>query len=296
MMRNTNANVLLLKERLDALYRTYGGEYLGTDPLMFLHRYEDPEDIEVVGLVCSAFAYGQVKSIQSTLSRILEVMGKHPARYAREFDVRARARDFAGIKHRFNRPVDIVLLIYYIKQMFERSGSIGEFFRMGYTPDTPTIEGALYSFVEGVLSLDCTPVYPGGRLPKDARVRFFFPSPSSGSACKRLNLYLRWMVRRDGGLDFGLWDFVMPSQLVVPVDTHIARICTRIGLTSRRAAGWRMALEITESLKKLDAYDPVKYDFALCRLGILDKCPAVPQTRTCAACDIRCLCTHVRRT
>ncbi len=219
-------------------------------------------------------------------------MGKRPARYVRRFKARSHAADFAGFSHRFNRGPDIVLLLHYVRQMLETDGSIGDFFRTGYKTGTPNIGDSLDSFVERVLALDCTPIYPDGVLPKDAGVRFFFPSPSGRSACKRLNLYLRWMVRRGNELDFGLWDFVSPSELVIPLDTHIARICRLIGLTSRRSSGWPMAVEITENLKKLDPSDPVKYDFAICRLGILDKCPKTPLPHKCAECEIRVLCTR----
>lgn len=283
-------NLTLLKKKMDILYQTYDRRYLMTDPLMFLHRYNNPADIEVVGLVCSSLAYGQVPIIQRNIQRVLDPMGKHPADYVRGFDVRTRASDFSGIAHRFNRGPDIVVLLCFMKQMLEHDGSIGGFFRAGYEPDAANIEGSLTSFVTRTLALDCTPVYPDGILPKHAGVRFFFPSPAHKSACKRLNLYLRWMVRCNDELDFGLWDFVSPSQLLIPLDTHVARICTLIGLTNHKSPGWTMAVEITENLKKLDPFDPVKYDFAISRLGILERCPKVPTRHNCSECSIRSLC------
>ncbi|UCD57313.1 MAG: TIGR02757 family protein [Candidatus Hydrogenedentota bacterium] len=285
-------DLVLLKKRLDALCQNYDRTYLPSDPLMFLHRYDDPADIEVVGLVSSSLAYGQVKVIQRNIPRVLDLMGRHPARYVRNFDARGSASRFSGISHRFNRGPDLVLLLHFMKQMLHTKGSIGEFFRVGYEPDALNIKDSLSSFVERVLALDCTPVYSDGILPKDAGVRFLFPSPLGKSACKRLNLYLRWMVRRGDGLDFGLWDFASPSQLVIPLDTHVARICSLIGLAKRKSSGWPMAIEITENLKKLDGIDPVRYDFAICRLGILDKCPRVPSPRKCGECEIRKLCTR----
>ncbi len=281
---------LVLKRHLDSLYQTYDRKYLSTDPLMFPHRYSEPADIEVVGLVSASLAYGHVKMIQRNVERVLNAMGNHPARYVRRFDATARSRDFAGFSHRFNRGHDIVLLLYFMKQMMQRNGSLGGFFQAEYEPDAPTIEGSLRSFVEGVLALDCAPVYPGGVLPDDAGVRFFFPSPAGRSACKRLNLYLRWMVRRGDGLDFGLWDFISPAQLVIPLDTHVARICRLIGLTKRNTPGWAMAVEITGNLKKLDPADPVKYDFAISRLGILEKCRKAKSADRCVECEIRAVC------
>jgi uncharacterized protein (TIGR02757 family) len=283
-------NKKLLKTKLDKLYRDYDRAYLSSDPLMFLHLYAEPADVEVVGLICAVLAYGRVAMIQRNIRRVLDPMGKRPARYVRRFDARAHASDFADFSHRFNRGDDIVLLLSYMRQMMELEGSIGNFFRAGYGSDAPDIGSSLDSFVERTLALDCAPVYSKGILPKNAGVRYFFPSPTGGSACKRLNLYLRWMVRRDDGVDFGLWDFVSPSQLVIPLDTHIARICGYLGLTSRKSPGWSMALEITESLRKLDPDDPVKYDFAICRHGILDKCPATPLPHNCAACELSGIC------
>ena len=285
-------NVILLRKKLEALYKSYDSAYLSTDPLAFLHRYDDPADIEVVGLVASVLAYGHVKMIQRSVGRVLDALGERPAQYVRSFKARQGGSEFSGFSHRFSRGPDIVLLLHYMKQMLEAENSIGSFFYAGHQPGAPDIGSSLSSFSERALALDCTPVYPDGVLPKDAGVRFFFPSPGRGSACKRLNLYLRWMVRSDDGLDFGLWDFVSPSQLVIPLDTHVARICGLIGLTKRKSAGWSTALEITENLRKLDSSDPVKYDFAICRLGILDRCPRAPSARKCAECEIRALCTR----
>jgi uncharacterized protein (TIGR02757 family) len=279
----------LLKKELDALYRNYDKEYLSSDPLMFLHRYREPADIEVVGLISASLAYGHVTMIRRNIQNILDIMGGHPADYIRRFDAQSRVRDFSDFSHRFNRGKDIVLMFHYMRQMLIKAGSIGEFFRTGYKADDSNTSAALSNFAERALALDCTPVYPDGVLPRDAGVRFFFPSPAGRSACKRLNLYLRWMVR-DDELDMGLWHFVSPSQLVIPLDTHVARICRHIGLTERKTAGWSMAVEITENLKKLDPADPVKYDFALCRLGVLAKCPRTPLPHKCAVCEIRRLC------
>jgi uncharacterized protein (TIGR02757 family) len=285
-------NTKQLKSTLDKLYGNYDRSYLSSDPLMFLHHYTDPADIEVVGLICSALAYGRVAMIQRNLRHILGRMGKSPARYVRRFDAGKGLEEFVDFAHRFNRGEDIVVLLSYMRQMMELEGSIGDFFRAGYDSDAPDIGASLASFSRRTLALDCTPVSLKGVLAKKAGVRYFFPSPDGGSACKRLSLYLRWMVRKDDGLDFGLWDFVRPSQLVIPLDTHIARICRLIGLTHRKSPGWRMALEITDNLKRLDPDDPVKYDFAICRLGILEKCPATPLPHKCAECEIKGICEH----
>ena len=200
------------------------------------------------------------------------------------------AKKFSGFKHRFSDGKDLSALIYFTRQMIEGSGSVGGFFMEGYDKKKPDIKEALTSFSKRALALNSGGIYRSKSLPKKAGVRYFFPSPRGGSACKRLNLYLRWMVRRGDKLDFGLWKEVSPSALIIPLDTHIARISTNIGLTKRKSADWKMAGEITSALARLDSEDPVKYDFSLSRLGILDKCPKNKDKKLCEACLIREIC------
>jgi len=279
-----------LKARLDRLYRTFDLEFLATDPLEFVHRYASAGDREVVGLVAASLAYGRVANIRKSLEYVFGVMGESPFRFVTSLDPDRALRLFAPFVHRFNDGRDIVCLLYFARQMIERSGSIGGFFLEGDDPGARNVRGGLASFSARALALDSAPVYGSKALPPGAGVRFFFPSPEGGSACKRMNLYLRWMVRRGDDLDFGLWKGVSPSRLVIPLDTHIARISRNIGLTARRSPGWAMAEEITEALKRLDPEDPVKYDFSLCRLGILDRCPKKMDPRKCERCLIKGVC------
>ena len=283
----------LLKRRLERLYRTYDRGFLETDPLSFVHRYTTGEDREVVGLIASSLAYGRVAGIKKSVEKVLAVMEGEggPARFVRRFRPHVEGKLFAGFRHRFNTGDDITCLLYFARQMMETSGSIGGFFMRGYSPGQRNIKAALTAFSESVLSLDTARIYESrGGLPAGAGVRFFFPSPAGGSPCKRLNLYLRWMVRRGDDLDFGIWKEVSPSKLVIPLDTHIARIATYLGLTTRKSRDWKMAEEITSSLAVLDPRDPVKYDFALCRLGILDICPQRRDENKCAACLMKDIC------
>lgn len=279
-----------VKRCLEGLVKTYDARYLATDPLEFLHKYDNPADQEVVGLIASSFAYGRVDGIKRSVSAILSAMGAHPARFVAKFDP-DNNRDFlAGFKHRFNDSKDVACLLFFARQMIEASGSIGGFFMKGYSSNDANIKDALTSFTASVLSLDHKGIYKAKKLPAKAGVRFFFPSPADHSTCKRLNLYLRWMVRRKDGLDFGLWTKVSPAKLIIPVDTHIARISRHIGLTKRPTADWKTAEEITASLAEFDPIDPVKYDFALCRLGILDECPSRRDAKKCMDCGIRGIC------
>ena len=295
-----------LKELLERLYRTFDKRFLSSDPLEFVHRVRTGRDREVTGLIASSLAYGQVGQIKKSIEAVLDVMGWEPYRFTMGFRPSRDKGLFSHIRHRFNDGRDISCLIYFTRQILERCGSIEEFFLKGYRPEDGNIKNALTSFSERVLQeLDPGGIYGSNgskKLPEKAGVRFFFPSPRNASACKRLNLYLRWMVRKGDGLDLGLWKGgkgargghegrgVDPSKLVIPLDTHIARISRNIGLTSRATPDWKMAEEITAGLKKLDPEDPVKYDFALARLGILDECPKTLDPLKCERCMIRRTC------
>ena len=279
-----------LKRRLDNLYKAFDVAYLSSDPLEFVHRYSRSEDREIVGLIASCLAYGRVAGIKKSVEKVLDVLGPWPARYVAGFTpTKGRAR-FSGFTHRFNKGEDVSCLLYFARQMFETSGGIGNFFLKGYSANHENIRPSLAAFSSNALSLDCSDIYGQRGLPDHAGVRFFFPSPDNGSPCKRLNLYLRWMVRRSDALDFGIWQEVDPAKLIIPLDTHVARIAKNIGLTSRGNPDWKMAEEVTGCLKELDARDPIKYDFALCRLGILDKCPKRLDLVRCKSCLIRELC------
>lgn len=279
-----------LKAHLEKLYRTFDLTYLSTDPLEFVHRYKSPKDREIVGLIASSLAYGKVETIKKSVTKVLEAMDAPPYKFTISFDPSRDKGVFRDFVHRFNRGDDIAALIYFARQMIEDSGSIGGFFMKGYGKGQRNIKEALSVFSKNVLSLDSEPVYGTKTLPKKAGVRYFFPNPEDGSPCKRLNLYLRWMVRRGDKLDFGQWKGIDPSKLIIPLDTHIARISKNIGLTTRSTPDWKMAEEITESLKEFDPADPVKYDFAICRLGILDKCPSGTDPEKCESCMIKKVC------
>ena len=259
-----------LKQLLDDLHRRFGrAELLATSALSVPHRYYRPEDREIAGVVAASLAYGNVRQIQRSTEAALEAMGSSPSRFIRLFDPIRDAPRFQGFVHRFNSGVDLALLCYLLQQTIKTRGCLQAFFLEGYDPGHEDIGHALISFVERVLSLDVSPFYPSGTLPAKAGVRFFFPSPAKGSACKRLNLFLRWMVRRGDEIDFGIWTEVSPAKLIMPLDTHVARIVRRLGLTNIKQANWRMATEVTRRLRTFDPEDPVKYDFALCRLGVL---------------------------
>ena len=258
-----------MKPALERLYTSFNDPHSATDPIQIVRRFTRDDDREVVGFCAGALAFGRVSSVLQSIEKLLVVMGDQPAAYVRSFDPGTEGPRFADIVHRWTRGPDLVALLWLIRQMFDRHGTIEQFFLEGDSPGDPDIGAALDSFSRRALALDMKRAY--GRVPKRPGVCYFFPRPSAGSACKRLNLFLRWMVRRDA-LDLGVWKSVPASRLVVPLDTHVIRVGQCLGLTRYTSPGWKMAAEITASLRALDPVDPVKYDFSLCHLGMMNAC------------------------
>jgi uncharacterized protein (TIGR02757 family) len=178
-----------------------------------------------------------------------------------------------------------------MRQMIDRAGTLEGFFLSGYNAAADDVAAALDDFSTRAMALNLKEAY--GRVPKRAGVCYFFPRPSAGSACKRLNLFLRWMVRRDA-LDLGVWRRVSPAKLIVPLDTHVIRVGRCLRLTDYTSPGWRMARDITASLRELDPDDPVKYDFALCHLGMMNAC-GFNRTQADSQCPLRGVCRPRRR-
>jgi uncharacterized protein (TIGR02757 family) len=286
-----------LKLALDQLYASFNCADSAADPIQIVRRWTDAADREVVGLCAAALAFGRVSSVLQSIERVVAVMGGEPGAYVRHFDARRDGAAFDGIVHRWTRGADLAALVWVMRQMIDRAGSIEGFFLEGYDAGADDIEPALDSFSTRALALDLRAAY--GRMPKRPGVCYFFPRPSAGSACKRMNLFLRWMVRRDA-LDLGVWTRVSPAKLVVPLDTHVIRVGQCLRLTRRTSPGWPMAREITASLRQLDPDDPVKYDFSLCHLGMMNACgfnraDVAPAVRDCQ-CPLRGLCRPRART
>jgi uncharacterized protein (TIGR02757 family) len=256
-----------LRTAMDRAYLQYDERYLDRDPLQFARAFADPADREVVGFVAAALAYGNVVQIRRSIRVVLDALGPRPARALTRFDAGRMARRLDGFKHRFNDGRDVACLLRFVARMRREHGSIESFFAPGHAVDAPDVGAALTSFVARALSLDHGGLYGDGPLPARAGVRFFFSSPADGSACKRLNPFLRWMVRREG-VDLGVWRAVEPRALVIPLDAHVHAIARRVRLTAYRSPGWAMALDITKRLRRLDPEDPVKYDFALFCMGL----------------------------
>jgi uncharacterized protein (TIGR02757 family) len=259
-----------LGPRLERLYGDYNREDAAADPIQIVRRYAKRDDQEVVGFCAAALAFGRVASVLNTVETLARVLGPAPAAYVRGFDPAAPHPELRAMVHRWTRGVDIVALLWLLRQMIDRAGSLEGFFLEGYDPAAEDIGGALDSFSRRALALDLKAAY-GRRIATRTGVGYFFPRPSAGSGCKRLNLFLRWMVRRDE-VDLGAWPSVSPSKLIVPLDTHVIRLGRCLRLTRYTSPGWRMAAEITQSLRAIDPADPVRFDFSLCHVGMMNAC------------------------
>ncbi len=247
----------------DDLFRKYhNNSCLDNDPIAIVHRFSDEADIETVGLIASAFAYGRVEQIKKSIEAILHKTGHNLFEFINSTSLKEKKKAFLGFKHRFNDGIDVAMLLQSIKIIRNEYGSLEGLFLKGYNEDHLNIKSALHDFTEAFLATEENISYGSKKS-----FAFLFPSPMSGSACKRMNMYLRWMVRLNDGVDFGLWKNINPSKLVVPVDTHLAAWGRKMGFTERKSADWKMAEEITKGLKKYDQKDPVKYDFAICSAG-----------------------------
>ncbi len=254
---------------MDTLYSEFNAGQSVADPVWMVHRYQRAADREVVAFIAAALAFGRVQSVLNSIEGMLAVMGASPAAFVRDFTP-SRDRDrFKHLVHRWTNGADFAALAWILRQMIDRSGSIENFFVEGLADDAVDVGAALQSFSTRALTIDVTPIY-GRRKPKPG-VAYFFSRPSSGGACKRLNLFLRWMIREDQ-VDLGVWKKVRPGQLIVPLDTHIIRVGRCLRLTTLKSPGWRMAADITASLRALDPVDPIRFDFSICHLGMMNAC------------------------
>ncbi|MBN2298683.1 MAG: TIGR02757 family protein [Deltaproteobacteria bacterium] len=253
---NNQVSVNLSRIFCDELYNKYNHrEFISPDPLEFVWIYNDPLDREIVGLLASALAYGRVAQIKKSISGVLEKMAPTPRAFIEDVSPEYITAVFKSFKHRFTTGNELADFILGIKRVIHLYGSLQscfmKFLSSGHESTFPALSGFAdelrHHFTNGYNSL--------------------LPHPDKKSACKRLHLFLRWMVRQDD-VDPGGWDGVSPALLIVPLDTHMYAICSRMGMTCRSQANMKTALEITESFRSIIPNDPVKYDFALTRLGI----------------------------
>jgi uncharacterized protein (TIGR02757 family) len=253
-----------IKQKLDYHYKAFDKSQISPDPLQFLHLFSREEDIELMGFIASIFAYGNVKQIINTLDKFLLISKSKPYEFVMNFNKSGSKIKIKGMKHRFYTDGDIQNLLSALNNICRQKGSLKNLFMENFDVGEKNIKNGLSLFSKQMI-YDIKNRTKSDKISQG--VRFMFPLPELGSACKRMNLFLRWMVRKDE-LDFGLWDEITANKLVIPVDTHVARICKSLKLTTYKNVSWKMAEEITENLKKYDRDDPVKYDFAICHIGM----------------------------
>jgi len=253
---------------LCALYTKYNHrEFVHPDPLEFLYEYPRVDDREIVALIASSLAYGRVRQILKSVGSVLQRL-KSPHAFLLRSSRESLVRDFKDFKHRFTTGLELATMLYGIKKAIQEHGSLNACFVKGFRSEDETVIPALSSFVAELSSVF------------SAKPRSLLPSPAAGSACKRLNLFLRWMVRNDE-VDPGGWQNIPASKLVVPIDVHMHRISLSLGLTSRKQPDLKTAYEITSAFMRLQPDDPVRYDFVLTRLGIRDDLDPAQFLRTC---------------
>jgi uncharacterized protein (TIGR02757 family) len=281
-----NKRTTQIRDVLEKLYKRYNRrELISPDPLQFLYRYSKPADIEITAFLASALAYGRVQQIEKSLNNLLVRMGDSPSEFVINFD-RDKRKTLKDFKHRFTTGDDISDLLTLLRTVISRHGSIERYFARGYNPGDRNIIPALSEFCNSLLD-----IHAAGHKGQPARgLKYLLVSPAGGSACKRLNLFLRWMVR-DDDVDTGLWKSIDQARLIVPVDVHMGRLCKILGLYDRKTISLSAAAEITESFAEIEPADPVKYDFALSRIGILENCTG-RRRKGCEFCELFGFCSR----
>ena len=253
---NAETSPLILEGALEHLYEKYNRrEFVHPDPLEFLYDYNELRNREIAGFLASSLAYGRVSQIIKSVSFVLERMTPSPFRFLESASMESLSRTFSSFKHRFTTGDELAVMLFGMKNVIMKYDSLYACFKTEFINNSESILPALTAFVKELSA--------GFNNQNNS----LLPSPANESACKRLNLFLRWMVRQDD-VDPGGWDDISPSNLVVPLDTHLHRICLALGLTNRRQADMKTAMEITDAFRKIAPHDPVRYDFALTRLGI----------------------------
>jgi uncharacterized protein (TIGR02757 family) len=280
------ANGVELASRLDALYHDYNRTDSASDPIQKVRPLADPADREIAGFCAAALAFGRVASVLNSIQTLFNTIGVSPAEFVRHFNPEQPPAEMRTMVHRWIRGADLIALLWILRQILDQAGSIEKFFIEGLKDGDPDIGPALDNFSKRALALDIRKAY--GRQPRRPGVCYFFPRPSAGSACKRLNLFLRWMVRHDE-IDLGVWTSVPASKLIVPLDTHVIRLGRCLRLTRYTSPGWRMAADITASLRALNPADPVSFDFSLCHVGMMNAC-GFGRKQGDSQCPLRGLC------
>jgi uncharacterized protein (TIGR02757 family) len=278
----TDTKLSELRTIFDGLYEKYNHrELIKPDPLQFVYKYANPADMEVAGFLAASLAYGRVEQIENSVKNLLARLGKSPYEFVANFKNKDRAK-LAGFKHRFNTSDDIIDLILLLQKAIADAGSIEKYFMKFYDDTDENIVPALSQFCDSLLNMKKGVVSRG--------LQFLLAGPNLGGAAKRLNMFLRWMVRSDD-VDAGLWRAIDKSKLIVPVDVHIGRLTRILGFHNNKNVTLKTAVEITRRFAEIEPADPVKYDFSLSRIGIVENCTGKKRAG-CEICELFKFCFH----
>ncbi len=235
--------------------------FIKDDPISIPHQFSILQDIEIVAFWTAMLAWGQRKTIMNKARELIQLMDNAPYDFMLNHEEKDRVK-FLTFKHRTFQATDTLYFLSFFQNFYKKNNSLETAFTQYLTVDVTTVEPALIGFHNLFFSLEDAP----------QRTRKHIASPAKKSTCKRLNMFLRWMVRKDDkGVDFGLWNEINPSQLLIPLDVHVDRVARRLGLIQRKQTDWKTVLELTQNLRDFDPYDPVKYDYALFGTGVLEK-------------------------
>ncbi|RAJ10412.1 uncharacterized protein (TIGR02757 family) [Chitinophaga skermanii] len=250
-----------LKSYLDAKVDHYNQlGFIASDPVCIPHRFSKLQDIEISGLFAAILAWGNRTTIINKCTELMRLFDNAPYDFILNHQPRERMK-LMQFKHRTFNGLDLMYFVEFLQHYYQNVTSLEFAFSGHLSEDDDNVENALKGFRTMFFALE----HP-------ERTRKHISTPAANAACKRLNMFLRWMVRKDDrGVDFGIWENILPSQLVIPMDVHVARVATRLGLIEKPDASWKNALALTNELKQLDPWDPVKYDFALFGLGVIEK-------------------------
>jgi uncharacterized protein (TIGR02757 family) len=262
MPTNLNINQQELKSYLDSCVKKFNTkDFIANDPISIPHQFSRKQDIEIMGFWVSMLAWGQRKTIINKANELIQLMDGAPYDFILNHEEKDRA-SFLNFKHRTFQAIDTLYFLEFFQDFYKKNDSLESAFSNHLTPKSENVEAALKGFHEQFFSLPDAP----------HRTRKHVSTPIRNSACKRLNMFLRWMVRKDKkGVDFGIWKNIKPAQLLMPLDVHVDRVARRLGLLDRKQTDWKSVIELTNNLKMFDAKDPVKYDFALFGVGVLEK-------------------------
>lgn len=250
----------MLKTQLEEYIQSYETtDFIKDDPVQFVHRYDNKRDIETAGFIASMFAYGKREVFIEKLNYIFNLMENKPFEYIKAFDY--GKNNIKNCDYRFSKDIDLIQILKIMNTLYKENETIESLFKYSYQQ-----KNDIWQMFQGVTD------YFYSRVDMEVTKGFYhlLPNPEKKSALKRMNMLLRWFVRKSS-VDIGIWDFIPKSELLIPLDTHVAKISRKLGILTRKDNGYESVMEITENLRKLDPIDPIKYDFALFGYGVNNK-------------------------